>query len=90
MYNSTDLSSAKKWNSTNKVPDTCCIVTGDFPDQSGPTDPSCPTKPTTGNSHAHKVWTSGRKNVWSLTGPFDCKSLAESKKRYYVWKYVDK
>ncbi|XP_052062641.1 tetraspanin-1-like [Mytilus californianus] len=54
VFNSTDLSSAKKWNSTNKIPSTCCIVTGSFPDQSDPTDPSCPTQPTTGNSHAHK------------------------------------
>lgn len=54
IYNSTDLSSAKKWNTTEKVPATCCKVNGTFPEQSDPLDPTCTTKPNTGNSYYHK------------------------------------
>lgn len=46
---------AKKWNTSDKVPGTCCKVTGTFPDHSDPIDGSCLTLPTTDNSYYHKV-----------------------------------
>lgn len=54
VSNSSDLTTAKKWNTSDKVPGTCCKVTGTFPDHSDPIDGNCTTLPTTDNSYYHK------------------------------------